>query len=125
KKKKVILFVISATSCPNCKTEAAALPQMVSDLGEENIAVLEAILDGEGGFVDMDTLEMWDSAYGGTFTGAPANTVAVGAFLDPESTTIGTPYNVYIDADDMKVIKIVEGYDQTNMKSDLQAIINN
>ena len=122
-KKKVILFVVSATSCPNCKQEAQDMAGIIADVGEENIGVLEVILD-DGVFADMDVLINWDTSYGGHHTGAPSNRLKAMAYL-PGTGSINTPLNFYIDGDTMQIIKVVEGYDAASIKDDLQGIIDN
>ncbi len=125
KTKKAILFIISGISCPACKSEAAELPGVVNDLGADKVAILEVIIGSDNYLLGVDDLADWDDTYGGTFTGSPS-TNSVGAYLDPSATSIGTPYNVFIDGDTMEVLDIVEGgFSGADLKAKLQGIINN
>jgi len=122
--KKAILVVVSATSCPNCRDEAADLPEIVNTIGADKVAVLEVIFGSDGYMAGLDDIRTWDNQYGGTFTGLVSTGDALFNYLAAYQDSIPTPLNFIIDGDTMEVVKKIEGYEKSVITSSLTTVAN-
>jgi len=103
KKKNVILLIISSTYCGYCKALAKDLPQIYNQVGQNNLEIVEILINAD----NSNLVGNWNNKYGGDFAAYVKNNTI---YQFSPSNGFGTPYNIIIDTQTMKIKKIIPGW---------------
>lgn len=119
---KLLLLDVSALWCQACKGEATAMPQLESDYAAKGVFFMTVVAENDSNAPasagDVDT---WITAYKLTSLVVNDPTLSTEAYFDRSQM----PLNMVVDLRTMTIVAKLVGYDDTQIRAQLDAALGN
>ncbi len=110
---KIIMLSAAAGWCGPCRAEANGSSRMMSDYGSRGVRFATAIFEDDGGApVDRDYVKQWGETFNLAYTTLVDSTFQMGRYFDENAM----PMNMFVDARDMKIIVVTNGFDEQSFR---------